>query len=53
MNDTYLEHIREGLVTVKRGDAERILPRGVKVVEKERGTQSGDPGKEVVESADV
>ena len=53
MNDEYLEHIREGLVTVKRGDVERILPRGVKVVERESGTKSGDPGKVAVESADV
>ncbi|GAA5925067.1 flavin-containing monooxygenase [Sporobolomyces koalae] len=53
VNDEYLEHIREGLVTYKRCDTQKIVARGIKIVERPRGTKSGDEGQETVESADV
>ncbi|GAA5871132.1 hypothetical protein JCM16303_001701 [Sporobolomyces ruberrimus] len=53
VNDEYLEHIREGIVTYKRCDTQKIVARGIKIVERERGTKSGDAGKETLESADV
>jgi hypothetical protein len=53
VNDEYLEHIRDGLITYKRCDTQKIVPSGIKIVERERGTKAGDEGKENLESADV
>ncbi|GAA5982633.1 hypothetical protein JCM5350_002128 [Sporobolomyces pararoseus] len=53
VNDEYLEHIRDGLITYKRCDTQRIVASGIKIVERERGTKPGDDGKETLESADV
>ncbi|GAA5884981.1 hypothetical protein JCM6882_007179 [Rhodosporidiobolus microsporus] len=53
VNDEFLEHIRAGKITYKRGDTKAIVPRGVKFVERARGTKSGDDGDEGIERADV
>ncbi|GAA5963752.1 hypothetical protein JCM3765_006839 [Sporobolomyces pararoseus] len=53
VNDEYLEHIRDGLITYKRCDTQKIVASGIKIVERERGTKPGDEGKETLESADV
>ncbi|GAA5831136.1 hypothetical protein JCM11251_005157 [Rhodosporidiobolus azoricus] len=53
VNDEFLEHIRIGKITYKRGDTKSIVPRGVKFVERARGTKSGDEGQEGIERAEV
>ncbi|GAA6035060.1 hypothetical protein JCM8097_002166 [Rhodosporidiobolus ruineniae] len=53
VNDEFLEHIREGRITYKRGDTQAVVPQGIKFVERERGSKSGDPGQEGIERADV
>ncbi|GAA6012592.1 hypothetical protein JCM10207_009050 [Rhodosporidiobolus poonsookiae] len=53
VNDEFLDHIRQGLVTYKRGDTKAIVPHGIKFVERSRGSKSGDPGEEGIERADV
>ncbi|GAA5880809.1 hypothetical protein JCM1840_003289 [Sporobolomyces johnsonii] len=53
VNDEFLEHIRQGLVTYKRCDTKSVTPRGIKIVERGRNSKPGDPGHEAVERADV
>ncbi|KAI5479695.1 dimethylaniline monooxygenase (N-oxide forming) [Pseudohyphozyma bogoriensis] len=53
VNDDFLMHIRQGLVTYKRGDTLAITRQGVKLNERTRDTKPGDEGHEVVETADV
>lgn len=53
VNDEFLEHIRQGRITYKRGDTKSIVSRGVKFVERPRGSKSGDAGDEGIERADV
>ncbi|KAL8279238.1 hypothetical protein RQP46_008275 [Phenoliferia psychrophenolica] len=53
VNDEFLKHIRQGLVSYKRGDTLDITPQGVKLNQRERGTNPGDKGTEIVETADV
>ncbi|GAA5951829.1 hypothetical protein JCM21900_004158 [Sporobolomyces salmonicolor] len=53
VNDEFLEHIRQGLVTYKRCDAKAVTPRGIKIVERGRNSKPGDPGQETVQRADV
>lgn len=53
VNDEFLQHVREGKVTYKRGDTKRVVRQGIQFVERERGTKSGDNGDETLISADV
>ncbi|CEQ39049.1 SPOSA6832_00560 [Sporobolomyces salmonicolor] len=53
VNDEFLEHIRQGLVTYKRCDTKTVTPRGIKIVERGRNSKPGDPGQETVQRADV
>lgn len=53
VNDAFLQHIRDGLVTYKRGDTLEITPHGVRFNERERGSSPGSTGIETVIKADV
>ncbi|BGP05362.1 Baeyer-Villiger monooxygenase [Rhodotorula toruloides] len=53
VNDEFLQHVRQGKVTYKRGDTKRVVRQGIQFVERERGTKSGDGGDETLISADV
>lgn len=53
MNDDFLEHIRKGLITYKRGDTKSFTPQGVKFYEREKDSEPGDKGETKVETADV
>ncbi|TNY23363.1 hypothetical protein DMC30DRAFT_389757 [Rhodotorula diobovata] len=53
VNDEFLEHIRQGKIEYKRGDTKSVVPSGIRFVERERGTKSGDDGDETLISADV
>ncbi|GAA5948458.1 hypothetical protein JCM3775_007606 [Rhodotorula graminis] len=53
VNDEVLAHIREGKIQYRRGDTKKIVPSGIRFVERERDTKSGDDGEETLISADV
>lgn len=48
-----LAHIREGKIQYRRGDTKKVVPSGIRFVERERDTKSGDDGEETLISADV
>lgn len=53
VNDEFLQHIRQGKVSYRRGDVVKITRQGVQFNERKRGTKSGDPGEESMLSADA
>jgi dimethylaniline monooxygenase (N-oxide forming) len=53
VNDEFLQHIRQGKISYKRGDTKKITRQGVQFIERKRGTKSGDDGDETMLSADV
>ncbi|KWU44702.1 FAD/NAD(P)-binding domain-containing protein [Rhodotorula sp. JG-1b] len=53
VNDEFLQHIRQGKISYKRGDTKKITRQGVQFIERKRGTKSGDDGEETMLSADV
>ncbi|GAA5867705.1 hypothetical protein JCM3774_003384 [Rhodotorula dairenensis] len=53
VNDEFLQHIRQGKISYKRGDTKKITRQGVHFIERKRGTKSGDDGNETMLSADV
>lgn len=53
VNDEFLEHIRAGKISYKRGDTQSIVASGIRFNERERGSKSGDVGEETLISADV
>ncbi|GAA5998116.1 flavin-containing monooxygenase [Rhodotorula paludigena] len=53
VNDEFLEHIRAGKISYRRGDTQSIVASGIRFNERERGSKSGDEGEETLISADV
>ncbi|GAA5990643.1 hypothetical protein JCM10908_003167 [Rhodotorula pacifica] len=53
VNDEFLQHIRQGKISYKRGDTKKITRQGVQFIERKRGSKSGDDGDETMLSADV
>lgn len=53
VNDEFLQHIRQGLITYKRGDTIEVTSQGVKINERPRQSKSGDQGIESIQTADV
>lgn len=53
VNDTFLQHISDGLITYKRGDTEAFTAQGLKINERDRDSKKGDKGTLRVETADV
>lgn len=53
VNDNFLRHVRQGLITYKRGDTDSFTTQGVKLNERERDSAKGDEGILRVETADV
>lgn len=53
VNNSFLEHVRAGLVDYKRGDSLEITLQGVRFNERDRDSKPGEEGVESVERADV
>ncbi|KAK4702535.1 hypothetical protein P7C70_g3687, partial [Phenoliferia sp. Uapishka_3] len=53
VNDEFLVHLRQGLVTYKRGDTLEITSQGVKFSGRPRESKPGDKGVESIETADI